>query len=141
MERRNRRQPRLSLPGDGEVKDYLGIAWKAALRQLPRLLRDELRSRQLWEDIQQEVVLAAFIAQQSRLSLKETWRLVDKAVYEALVAMGLRKPKGTGRWEWWEVTETDYLGDGEHQPLAERAIMRQGAVLLAPEGGGDDDEH
>ena len=133
MERRNRRQPRLSLPGDGEVKDYLGIAWKAALRQLPRLLRDELRSRQLWEDIQQEIALAAFIAQQGRLSLKETWRLVDKAVYEALVAMGLRKPRGGGKWERMEVTETEYLGDGEHQPLAERAIFRQGAVLLAPE--------
>jgi len=141
MERRNRRQPQLSLPGDGEVKDYLGVAWKAALRQLPRLLRDELRSRQLWEDIQQEIALAAFIAQQGRFSLKETWRLVDKAVYEALVNMGLRKPRGGGKWERMEVTETEYLGDGEHQPLAERAIFRQGAVLLAPEGGGDDDEH
>jgi len=140
MERRNKRQPKLSLPGDGEVRDYLGVAWKAALRQLPRLLRDELRSRQLWEDIQQEVVLAAFIAQQGRFSLKETWKLVDETIYRALVNMGLRKPKGTGRWEWWEVTETDYLGDGEHQPLAERAIMRQGAVLLAPEDG-DEDEH
>ena len=133
MERRNMRQPKLHLPGDGEVRDYLGVAWKAALRQLPRLLRDELRNRQLWEDIQQEIVLAAFIAQQGRLSLKETWKLVDATVYRALVNMGLRKPKGTGRWEGWEVTETDYLGDGEHQPLAERAIFRQGAVLLAPE--------
>jgi len=137
MERLNCRQPRLRLQGDGEVRDYLGLAWKAALRQLPRLLRDELRERQLWEDMQQEVVLAAFIAQQERLTAKETMRLVDKTVYEALVAMGLRRPKGSGGWEWREVTETEYLGDGEHQPIAERAIFRQGAVLLAPEGGDD----
>ncbi len=141
MERLNNRQPRISLPGSGEVRDYMAVAWRAAMRQLPRLLRDELRYRQLWEDMQQEIALAAFIAQRERLTLKETMKLVDKSVYEALVAMGLRKPRGSGRWEWWEITETEYLGEGEHQPLAERAILRQGVILLAPEEEGEEGEY
>jgi hypothetical protein len=76
------------------------------LFMLPAALRGVLRERQLWEDIQQEVALAAFIAAQQGLGLKETSRFVQREVYRALREMGLRKARG-GHWEWWEWGEEE----------------------------------
>jgi hypothetical protein len=100
------RKVRLTLPGDGEVKDYVAAAWRSALFILPAVLRDVLRQRQLWEDIQQEIALAAIIASQQGLGLRETRRLVQREVCRALREMGLRKARG-GRWEWWEWGEEE----------------------------------
>jgi hypothetical protein len=113
------RKVRLTLPGNGEVKDYLAAAWRGALFILPVTLREILRRRQLWEDIQQEIALAAIIASQQGLGLRETRRLVQREVCRALREMGLRKARG-GRWEWWE------------EVMDEEAGMN--------EGGGDEDE-
>jgi hypothetical protein len=95
------RKVRLTLPGDGEVKDYVAAAWRSALFILPAVLRDVLRQRQLWEDVQQEIALAAIIASQQGLGLRETRRLVQREVCRALREMGLRKTRN-GRWEWRE---------------------------------------
>jgi hypothetical protein len=95
------RKVRLTLPGDGEVKDYHAVAWRSALFILPAVLRDVLRQRQLWEDVQQEIALAAIIASQQGLGLRETRRLVQREVCRALREMGLRKTRN-GRWEWRE---------------------------------------
>jgi hypothetical protein len=95
------RKVKLHLPGSDGVKDYHAVAWRAALFILPAALRDVLRARQLWEDIQQEIALAAIIASQQGLGLRETSRFVQREVYRALREMGLRKARG-GRWEWWE---------------------------------------
>jgi cytochrome P450 len=73
---------------------------------LPAVLRDVLRQRQLWEDVQQEIALAVIIASQQGLGLKETSRFVQREVYRALREMGLRKARG-GRWEWWEWGEEE----------------------------------
>jgi hypothetical protein len=100
------RKVRLTLPGNGEVKDYLAAAWRGALFILPVTLREILRRRQLWEDIQQEIALAAIIASQQGLGLRETRRLVQREVCRALREMGLRKARG-GRWEWWEWGEEE----------------------------------
>jgi hypothetical protein len=100
------RKVRLTLPGDGEVKDYVAAAWRSALFILPAALRDILRERQLWEDIQQEISLAAFVAARQELGLRETRRLVQKEVCRALREMGLRKARN-GRWEWWEWGEEE----------------------------------
>jgi hypothetical protein len=95
------RKVQLDLPGSNEVKDYHAVAWRAALFILPATLRDVLRQRQLWEDIQQEIALAAIIASRQGLGLKETSRFVQREVYRALREMGLRRARG-GCWEWWE---------------------------------------
>jgi hypothetical protein len=100
------RKVKLCLPGDGEVKDYVAAAWRSALFILPAALRDILRERQLWEDIQQEISLAAFVAARQGLGLRETRRLVQKEVCRALREMGLRKARN-GRWEWWEWGEEE----------------------------------
>jgi len=98
------RKVQLHLPGGDGVKDYHAVAWRAALFILPTTLRDVLRERQLWEDIQQEIALAAIIASRQGLGVKETSRFVQREVYRALREMGLRKARG-GRWEWWEWEE------------------------------------
>jgi hypothetical protein len=95
------RKVKLHLPGSDGVKDYHAVAWRAALFMLPAALRDVLRKRQLWEDIRQEIALAAIIASRQGLGVKETSRLVQREVYRALREMGLRKARG-GRWEWEE---------------------------------------
>jgi hypothetical protein len=95
------RKVKLHLPGDGEVKDYVAAAWRSALFILPPTLREILRERQLWEDIQQEIALAAFVAAQQGLGLRETRRFVQREVCRALREMGLRKARN-GRWEWRE---------------------------------------
>jgi hypothetical protein len=95
------RKVQLNLPGSNGVKDYHAVAWRAALFILPAALRDVLRERQLWEDVQQEIALAAIVAAQQGLGIKETSRLVQREVYRALREMGLRKARG-GCWEWWE---------------------------------------
>jgi hypothetical protein len=106
------RKVKLHLPGGDGVKDYHAVAWRAALLILPAALRDVLRSRQLWEDIQQEVALAAIIASQQGLGLRETSRFVQREVYRALREMGLRKARG-GRWEWWEEGINEEVGMNE----------------------------
>jgi hypothetical protein len=100
------RKVKLHLPGSNGVKDYHAAAWRGALFILPAALRDLLRKRQLWEDIQQEIALAAIIASQQGLGLRETRRLVQREVCRALREMGLRKARG-GRWEWWEWGEEE----------------------------------
>jgi hypothetical protein len=106
------RKVKLHLPGSDGVKDYHAVAWRAALFTLPAALRDVLRERQLWEDIQQEIALAAIIASRQGLGVKETSRLVQREVYRALREMGLRKARG-GRWEWWEEGMGEEVGMNE----------------------------
>jgi hypothetical protein len=106
------RKVKLCLPGDGEVKDYVAAAWRSALFILPAALRDILRERQLWEDIQQEISLAAFVAARQGLGLRETRRLVQKEVCRALREMGLRKARN-GCWEWWEEVMDEEAGMNE----------------------------
>ena len=112
----------MHLPGKDGVKDYHAVAWRAALFILPAALRDVLRERQLWEDVQQTVALAAFVAAQQGLDIKETSRLVQKEVYQALRDMGFRNARG-GRWEWWEVGMDEWkeeMGDVGLDDLGER---------------------
>jgi hypothetical protein len=117
------RKVKLHLPGDGEVKDYVAAAWRSALFILPANLREILREKQLWEDVQQEILLSAIIASRQGLGLRETRRLVQREVCRALREMGLRKARN-GRWEWREEV-WDGITDEEED---------------MNEGGGDEDE-
>ncbi len=107
------KQLRRSNPQDYNCKphDYIGVCWTAARRVLNGDLRHVLRKVGLWDDIRQEIALVAFECERDGLTVKETLRAADRAIYHALVAMGFKKPRG-GRWEREAVTFSEVTAPG-----------------------------
>jgi hypothetical protein len=82
--------------------DYVGLAWYNACRMLCPDLRQELRRRDLWEDVQQEVVLSAVVAEQAGWDTRTTANFVQRSLYRALCQMGFRRPtQGRGYYYTW----------------------------------------
>ncbi len=114
-------------------RDYTALCWAAALRVLNAEMRSILRQVGLWDDIRQEILLVAFECARERLTVKETLRAADRAIYHALVAMGFRKPRG-GRWgrKDWDFTEI--------KPDIHAATLHDSPHLLLIVGSSDERE-
>ena len=82
------------------VHDYEGLAWHQVCKMCPGEVRQDLRMRELWEDMRQEVAIAAWIAASRNLDTRETARFIQREIYAALINMGYRRPKGCPCFLW-----------------------------------------
>ncbi len=78
-----------------ELDRHIGIGF-SQLRYFPPQLKEALRERGLWEDLQQTIYLSAVEAKNldPDTQIKEISRIAQREIYEFLKANGYRRTRG-----------------------------------------------
>jgi len=100
-------------------------------RFIPACIKDELRRRDLWDDLIQETYLTAWESYQNGLSISDTRHLIDRRLYAFFRAYGYRKY----RHRYRQIdTFSDIAKDGAHE---EELMARASADSPMPMFSGD----
>jgi len=98
----------------------------SALRYYPIWLRDKLRQTGLWEDLEQELQLAAWEAEREKLGSHDTCLLASRRIWAFLKAYGYRETRSDGHKSYRN--DKLFSSIAQNWELLERALARARSI-------------